>query len=54
MSPGYHGYRHIFGHFETGIYQHVATAYRISVFFPYENKIFSTILSKLGTFMVQN
>ena len=28
MSPGYHGNRHIFAHFDTGLYQHVVRAYR--------------------------
>ena len=40
MSPCYHGHSPIFAHFDTGLYQHVVTAYRISVFFPYENKKF--------------
>ena len=40
MSHGYHGNRHIFPHSDTGLYQHVVKAYRISVFFTYENEKF--------------
>ena len=33
MSPGYHGNRYIFAHFDTGLYQHVVIAYRYLCFF---------------------